>query len=370
MKKALIIFSIFAALSVLVSSTLFLTQPATLSQAFQLQVATLLFHMAGAILFLTAIKGFRQTLRSAYQFMSGGAAMLLFGVILIYSLTILGINQHPVVVTFGIIEFPFVLMAVFFYVGIRTFAKLVWTKSWLVNSKAVFATAGIVAIFAGVAPWFKILGSVFDPIVAIGVFDWLLFGASAILATKIYFFTSPFYKKAFGWLATFFMLTVFNAAAGFLYAIGWINWYVEVSTVTYLLAGLILSITALQFNRVAYAEKSKGNLPDDDTSHASTRNSVDLIVFVAGLASNPEAIATILDPLRIITASLSKKQPNEKEQAALADIYLKLENYLITKEPLRSFNQKDLRQMIELQFKDSVNEPAFWSKIPLDTSHS
>jgi hypothetical protein len=71
---------------------------------------------------------------------------------------------------------------------------------------------------------------------------------------------------------------------------------------------------------------------------------VDVIVYTAQLASRPGDIDTILDRLRIFTAN---RQPGAEltpaDRQNLIQIYLNLENYLVTREPLRNFTVHSLR---------------------------
>jgi hypothetical protein len=368
MKRASIVLVIFSSLIVLLMCTLALTKPHTLEEAFQLQAATLLFHICGAILFLFAIKGFSQELKTAYRFMSAGAAMLLLGVIDIYALTAAGVSNRQWSAV--VIEVPFIFMAVFFYTGIRKFAQLILVHGWLIRGGTVFPLAGFLAIGFGFVPGIVGPEPFFDVLSCIRFFNVQLFLAGAILAFNVRTITSPVYRPAFRWFAGFFGITVINTILGFMQELAWIQWFGQVSIVLYLLAGIALSVTAFQFNRLAYAEKNE-HFRQKPKDRETTQTSIDINVFLAGFVSNSASVDPILDPMREITATLTPSQrPDERQQAVLAQVYLGLEEYLVTKEPLRKFEQKDLRQMIAIQFKDTVNEPVFWSKVPVATFHS
>jgi hypothetical protein len=365
-KRAYIIFTTFIIICLGLSATLVFTKPASLQAAFQLQLATLLLNICGAVLFLLAIKGFRQTVKVAYRFMSAGALMLLAGVIEIYVLLALGLSEQ----SWSIIikELPFTLMAIFFYIGVRAFGKLIWARTPLINAPLVLGTATILSVLVGFGPGLFGSGEVYDALAAVRFFGLALFICSLILAREVWARTSPFYRRAFTWFLAFFSLTVFNTFCGFLQEAPWMGWFGPASIILYLAAGVLLSITALQFNRVAYSETGKATLPPK----SGTITSVDIIVYLAGFASSPAAIDTILNHLRELTAvkATSDWGPSESEQEQLASIYLSLEDYLVNKEPLRKFEQQALRQMIELQFKDAVNEPLFWKRVPIETMHS
>lgn len=360
MKRATIVSIIFFVLVSLISATVIFTQPASLADAFQLYLANLLLHVCGGVLFLLAIKGFRESLKPAYRLLSAGASMLVGGVLVIYVLDALKASKQPWAA--GVTEFPFILMAVFFYIGICMFAKLIWAKSWLTKGQIIFPIALVAGALAGFIPGLLPGDASYEYVVSIRFFNLILFAATAALAFKVWRVTSPLYRPAFGWFNAFCSLTVFNTVCGFLQELSWMRWFSQVSILLYAVTGFLLYMTALRFNQLAYAEKNSKLVQKQLGSQA--KSSVDIVTFLAQFASIPSAIDPILDPVRRITSSTQyKRQLSEAQQAVLAKTYLDLETYLISKETVRKFKKDDLRQMIELQFKGSVNEPAFWARI-------
>lgn len=83
------------------------------------------------------------------------------------------------------------------------------------------------------------------------------------------------------------------------------------------------------------------------SSLANAKSIVDVITDMASLASNPKDIDPLLDDVRHITARL---QPGEvlsaPDQAALLKVYVQLEDYLTTREPIRTFTREDLRKRL------------------------
>lgn len=71
---------------------------------------------------------------------------------------------------------------------------------------------------------------------------------------------------------------------------------------------------------------------------------LDVVVYIAGLASRPTEVDPILDPVRELTARLAPDEPlTEAHEDTLCVVYLNLERYLTTKEPLRTFTRQELR---------------------------
>jgi hypothetical protein len=84
-----------------------------------------------------------------------------------------------------------------------------------------------------------------------------------------------------------------------------------------------------------------------ETPSLNISTALDLVTYMASLVSNPDDIGTSLDTVRDITARLD---PGESLSASDVDqllgVYKQLEEYLTTKEPLRSFTKEELRRHI------------------------
>lgn len=73
-----------------------------------------------------------------------------------------------------------------------------------------------------------------------------------------------------------------------------------------------------------------------------------MVTHAAGLVSNSSAIDTLLDDVRAITVKLQPgENPSDKDSQILIEVYLKIEHYLITKEPIRTFTLKELRFQLD-----------------------
>jgi hypothetical protein len=84
---------------------------------------------------------------------------------------------------------------------------------------------------------------------------------------------------------------------------------------------------------------------------------IDGVTYVAGLVSNPEDTGQLLDAVRDITARLQPGEaPSAEDEQQLFSIYLQLEGYLITKEPLRHFIKEDLRKRIAEPLIKQLND--------------
>jgi hypothetical protein len=71
---------------------------------------------------------------------------------------------------------------------------------------------------------------------------------------------------------------------------------------------------------------------------------LDLATTAAGFASNKNDIAPLLYELKLVSSrSSSGGLLTQQDEEAIFDIYLKLENYLTTADPIRKFDRTELR---------------------------
>lgn len=92
---------------------------------------------------------------------------------------------------------------------------------------------------------------------------------------------------------------------------------------------------------------------------------IDVVVFLASLASKPEAIDPLLENVRRISSMQAPgAELSEQDQIALAEDFKKLEQYLIQNEPVRAFSKEELAKKIGNQFTRSGGTNAvFWNNI-------
>ena len=102
-----------------------------------------------------------------------------------------------------------------------------------------------------------------------------------------------------------------------------------------------------------------------ETTTQTSNSPLDVITYVASLASKPMEIDALLDPVRAITAKLGpEKILTVSDEDVLAAVYLKIENYLTTKEPLRTFTNIELRSKIGEKFSPKPGAyTTFWEKV-------
>ena len=84
---------------------------------------------------------------------------------------------------------------------------------------------------------------------------------------------------------------------------------------------------------------------------------LEMVQYAAGLVSNPDSIDAILDKMRVITSGLTPgQQPSAEENKTLIQAYLQIEQFLTTKEPLRSFTKDELRARLAPELRSQIEE--------------
>jgi len=86
----------------------------------------------------------------------------------------------------------------------------------------------------------------------------------------------------------------------------------------------------------------KNSSPSASTKEISSP--LDLATYAGSLASNPSEIDPLLDPVRKITATHSMETGlSPADETELLKVYLSLEAYLTSHDPIRTFTKEELR---------------------------
>ncbi len=371
MKRAYLLAALFVGLSFVFIGLIILSGLALGIKIWYTQsVFVTVLHIGAAVLFVRALNGFQRRIKITYVLICASMLMIAIGLIQDIAVVSLGYGNSYYALAGGNL-WPFVIMMFLAYFGVRLLA----------------IQAGIESIF--LRPWFTIglavvggCAAILVPtprtdypvyIISIGTFVYalaILLVVVTILAIKIMHQVSVLYKSALRWVALYYgsvaVVTCSNVVAQiYLPHTHWF-WTYGVSYTIYLFTAVAAVFTALAFTRIAYAEDAITRSAKHE-SKSQPSSSIDVIMSLAQLASNPRSIGPALDGLRVLTASLD---PNEAvhslsgaQQATTADIYQQLESFLVNQEPIRKFTRQQLRQMVDIRFRDSVQEPVFWQKL-------
>ena len=316
----------------------------TLSLVF---VAMIMVWQTGAsALFLWGLKGFKQELRVAYILICLGIVM--FGLSYLQTPILTYLDQGDGFwVRSGIVAVPFVAPIVLFYVGVKRFARLfglkdMWTSGWfaIVLSAAVTAGTAVLAFVAGPGDQQLIMTLVFIAWVS------MILVIVDVMILKIRASAGPLYKRALGWFAA---AMIVETLSGLIFVVLTLFGVQAEATKTGVL-DVPEVIGAFAFVWAGYYFK----LINEDVAARNSNDVslIDVVIFTASQVSNPKQIDPLLDTLRSTTAQIRQQGGSitAEQEAELRRVYLGIEQYLVTAEPLRQLSVEQIRHKVSYNF--------------------
>jgi hypothetical protein len=310
-------------------------------------------------LFWSGLKKFKSGLRDAYKIICLGIISL-------------GISQgqqavmsifdlwHSLWVRGGFIALPFLASAVLLFLGVRKFARLLDIDNYTTSFWAVLLLSMGLAAGAAFLPHIPVEipeGEFALSLALVGVNIGFAV-ATTVVILEIKHKISSQYAHALGW----FYLAMFSLiVADVLYLLSLLVFPVGSVYEAYGLGGIPFFIGGLLTLKAGHAFTLIGShvpirfMPvffGAQPPSTNTTTPVDIIIFLASLASDPKDIDEMLDELRGVTSKLASHQASiaVEDQARLAHLYLALENYLTTNERLRIFTKEDIRFQVEAKY--------------------
>jgi hypothetical protein len=320
-----------------------------------------LLAMGSAVLFLMALNHFKPELKPAYRLMAAstwavGLGMLILPYIEYYGLwDIEWLNLSTYL--------QYLIGSILMYFGVRMFYRRVGLKGW----PAALAIVGVLIVVASLlhvllpddyqAYWtfdettynlFKVVTII--PIVAYAV--------AAYMAYRIRQRTGAEYKAAFGWLSLGLLFYVIsNIGIMLIEVIGYENDYYSqrIYTLPNILGDIGILLAGYCFSAIG---RPKELLAESEQSVSS----VDIIVHASRMASDRTKIEEYLDEMRMVTSHLQPgTAPSAEDQQRLRAVYLNVEKFLVTSDPLRAFSQDQLRAELSRRLGlDKRGDATFW----------
>jgi hypothetical protein len=338
----------------------------------------LVLAIGGGLLFLRALRNFKQELKPAWRFVALaqftlGALTLTFPYVEYYYL-------WPNIWWNMSTYLAFLLGSIFMYFGMRKFYKILGLQSWVTSvpivGVVILAAWGMHALMPHVLAWVQFNELQYDLFELIPLIPLVCYSAAAYMAFRIRSKVGAEYNKSFSWLTVGLSLQAFTCLTiAVLEVIGYENWYFasrayEIPTIV---ADIGILTAAYYFNAIGLPTNRFGLIRRLLHPKPQTVSSVDIIVYTVGMASDVSKIDKYLDGMRTITA---RHQPgdqlSEAEQSTLYSIYLNIENHLVNDEPLRTFSSDSLRQEVEQYFAlDQTNaDQTFWKALQQESTAS
>lgn len=240
---------------------------------------------------------------------------------------------------------PYGFGALFMYVGMWKFARLLALphtgSSFLL---AIFGAAALALLFVVLPHPEDTIEPTARAVMAIcGAFS----VAAVLMALRIRRTIGAIYKASISWTAVALgaiAFTTFHELIVKTYLIGSDYAFHSLSLWPFLLTGILLLKAGASFK-----ETGRGilRLPQNASY-------IDVVLNAAQLVSNPGAIDKELDKVRFIT-SQGKTNLSTSEKQTLLQVYLYIETYLTTKEPLYAYTKENLRANVPPGFLQGQN---------------
>jgi hypothetical protein len=321
------------------------------AQLFVIIMVTL-WYFSAALLFLLALKDFKAQAQRAYYLVSMGVMVIgIFSVAWLPVATYL-FDQNLISPFYAGSMIVSSIGMGMIYGGVRRFSELVDASGrripwrWIIGTLAM----GILVIFLlpqpPGTPNALVNSGIDNDLLHAG--KWLEFSFCLLTIRLIWLMRQHLgkpYMRALWPLGAYAALDMFFLVSGVLMED---FWAVSAGVYTLIALGVIilpltLILAGYRFCRLyAYAPR--------DHKH-STPSLIDIIIYVASLASRPRDIDPFLDGLRRVTAfTRSKDGVQDLPEQELGQVYLQVETYLVTKEPVLGLSRESLRVRVDAYF--------------------
>ena len=349
--------------------------------SFSLNLGIFVLFVGASILFLTSLRDFTTSLKRAYLLICGG--ITLFATAYLQVPFLILIDQYESFwVSSGLIVLPFLTGVVIAFAGTRAFARLIGITSRALGFWFALAGSVVVAAIITVLPHVPITGISEAQNdagqAALMVFTWWM-GLTAYHALLIKRRGGLAYTNAMAWLvlgmaclsaSALIVAILYQALPERLYFIEPTDMVNPIN----LLASIFYLRSAYSFNRIpAGADMTERSVarnffgkPHQEREQKAS-SSVDIVVYTVNLVSNPRAIDSIMEEVRVLTSKITREpmsQVTASEEDKLMSIYLNLEEYLTKQEPVRTFTRESLRQDIATKLGLASGSLTFWDRLP------
>ncbi|HEX8763327.1 MAG TPA: hypothetical protein VF733_06260 [Candidatus Saccharimonadales bacterium] len=334
--------------AVVSSSAFFLFPQANLFSE-QIQLALRLFafiiQTLALVIFIANLKAFKTELIAV--------CILLFSIILM-QIPISFTQTNRLALTWLIAGIA-VFGALIISIAARKFAANLAIRTFYTSPLFAAATVVILVLISISLPHppLPLSETTVDGILACFVAVSTLQAINALIALRIRARLGSMYKAAVGWFAAALFAVSFacvHEVATKLLSVSGGDYFA--SYLAYGFASWPFLLTALLFLRTSFSFQEIRVLSVELPGNASL---IEVIRFVTGMVSNPIAIDVTLDKMRQITATKNSEETlSTEETTVLRSVYLEIEKYLITKEPLHKFTKADLRSRLPKQFLQTL----------------
>lgn len=307
--------------------------------------------VGAARLFVAGLKHFKSKMRTAYtQFALG---IMLFGIAMV-QLPIIGMVNlwETWWANSGLVVLPFILATLLIYAGMQRFSLLLGIKNKFTDWRIVLSIGLIftTASFFGSHYLAVYVDSVegLDMYIAIVAWSVTFITFASLLARQVIDRIGPFYQPAMRWLTT--GLLTLSFAGWHEYLISFItnndSWYVAhgISFWPFIIGGLVML-------RAGYAFTLLGSTVPYIPVHEAPEAAPEM-----RYADNLASLAALVSAQSSDVVKEAQAVAQAPSQQTAVQSYNKLENYLMNQDPLRSFNQQEIRERLSPSFRALIDQ--------------
>lgn len=298
-----------------------------------------------ALFLLGTRQGFSPSFKKTYYWITAGGILLTVGT-LVYMFNV----YKGTVDTDGASlqgEIPLAAGILVIYWGLYTFSKLVQGRA---PSIQLLFVAGLL-LGTGAILWFLphkaglgLNENLFDIANVFSSIETVAYLICGVLALRIRAIASAQYAPSLAWCAASMFSAFFTA--GMLLSFDFIHYpqFISADTLSgiFIITNLLTLVWAYSFNKISYTSA---------TTPSQGNTFLDAITMLASLVSRPAEVDPILEDLRQTTGAHPVGQPfSSQENARLQNVYRQLQDYLVTKERIRTFNHAQLDSMVQERY--------------------
>ena len=333
------------------------------------------FLAAGsAVLFLMALKNFKPELKPAYRLLAFSTLAVSIGLLVLPYIEYYGLWENLLLNMGSYLQYLVGAPLMFF--GILMFYKRVGFGR---RGVLIAALTGVL-VFSVIHPFLPYDGAwdgfgwgrtEYNLFKIVTIIPFVLYGIAAYMTLRMLRRTGREYRSAFTWITVALVLYTINALGiilievlGYEVTIPLFGHDFGIYTDRLYEAPAILGDLAFVIAGYCFAAIGR---PKVALEKGQKISSIDIVVYAAAKVSDNTKIDNYLDDMRTITAGLSQSggELKPQDQQTLRDVYLKIEDFLVTGDPLRSFKKEDLRADISHRFAlDTQSTETFWPMLP------
>jgi hypothetical protein len=320
-------------------------------------------HIGAAILFTTNLGVYKARLRRAYVALAVGIIMIALGTLQVAIISATNTWYSPWVLSGGLIM-PFFVATLTVYLAMRHLAHLVGVRHLLTKLWFVLPVVLVISLLIALLPHVPVAVSASAYAITIGTTawsGWMLF-VTSMLVFVIRKHAGEHYSQAMAWLGVAIFIGFLDLTAQYTYNITTVDYtspLARAMNILSILSGLLWLRASYSF---ALTRELNQHIPlwqfligQNESSDTLVGTPIDMVTHAAGLASNVREIDPLLDNVRVITAKLQPGQSLSPQETTLViRTYLKIENYLIHQEPIRTFTKQELRIRLAPDLRKAV----------------